>query len=59
MDFNYSEEQEAVRQLAGQIFGDRSTHERLKQIEAAADNDGPFDRELGRSWPTPACSAST
>ena len=46
MDFNYSEEQEAVRQLAGQIFGDRSTHERLKQIEAAADDDGPFDREL-------------
>src|SRR6202034_1535640 len=46
MDFNYSEEQEAVRQLAGQIFGDRSTHERLKQIEAAAGDDGPFDREL-------------
>jgi 3-oxocholest-4-en-26-oyl-CoA dehydrogenase beta subunit len=46
MDFNYSEEQEAVRQLAGQIFGDRSTHERLKQIEAAADDDGPFDRAL-------------
>jgi len=46
MDFNYSEEQEAVRQLAGQIFGDRSTHDRLKQIEAAAADDGPFDREL-------------
>ena len=41
MDFNYSEEQEAVRQLAGQIFGERSTHERLKQIEAAAGDDGP------------------
>jgi 3-oxocholest-4-en-26-oyl-CoA dehydrogenase beta subunit len=46
MDFNYSEEQEAVRQLAGQIFGDRSTHERLKEIEATAGDDGPFDREL-------------
>ena len=46
MDFNYSEEQEAVRQLAGQIFGDRSTHDRLKQIEASAADDGPFDREL-------------
>ncbi len=46
MDFNYSEEQEAVRQLAGQIFGDRSTHERLKHLEAAAGDDGPFDREL-------------
>src|SRR5580704_18159817 len=46
MDFSYSEEQEAVRQLAGQIFGERSTHERLKQVEATADDDGPFDREL-------------
>src|SRR5580704_7627929 len=46
MDFGYSEEQEAVRQLAGQIFGDRSTHERLKQVEAAAGDEGPFDREL-------------
>jgi acyl-CoA dehydrogenase len=46
MDFSYSEEQEAVRQLAGQIFGDRSTHDRLKEIEATAGDDGPFDREL-------------
>ena len=46
MDFTYSEEQEAVRQLAGQIFGERSTHERLKEVEAAAGDDGPFDREL-------------
>jgi alkylation response protein AidB-like acyl-CoA dehydrogenase len=46
MDFTYSEEQEAVRQLAGQIFTDRVTHERLKQLEAEAGDDGPFDREL-------------
>jgi 3-oxocholest-4-en-26-oyl-CoA dehydrogenase beta subunit len=46
MDFNYSEEQEAVRQLAGQIFGERSTHDRLKEIEAAAGTEGPFDRVL-------------
>lgn len=46
MDFNYSEEQEAVRQLAGQIFGDRATHERLKQLEAEAGDEGPFDRDL-------------
>ena len=26
-DFNYSEEQEAVRQLAVQIFSERSTHD--------------------------------
>ena len=59
MDFSYSEEQEAVRQLAGQIFSERSTHDRLKEVEAAAGDDGPFDRSSGRSWPTPACSAST
>ena len=34
MDFNYSEEQEAVRQLAAQIFSERSTHDRLKEVEA-------------------------
>ena len=46
MDFNYSEEQEAVRQLAAQIFSERSTHDRLKQVEAEAGADGPIDREL-------------
>jgi acyl-CoA dehydrogenase len=48
MDFTYSEEQEAVRELAGQIFGERATHDRLKQIEAEAGDEGPFDRELWR-----------
>ena len=48
MDFSYSEEQEAVRQLAGQIFGERSTHDRLKQVEAEAGDEGPFDRALWR-----------
>jgi 3-oxocholest-4-en-26-oyl-CoA dehydrogenase beta subunit len=48
MDFTYSEEQEAVRQLADRIFSERSTHERLKQVEADAGDDGPFDRELWR-----------
>ena len=46
MDFTYSEEQEAVRQLADQIFTDRVTHERLKELEAGAGDDGPIDREL-------------
>ena len=46
MDFTYSEEQEAVRQLAGQIFTDRVTHERLKELEAGAGDEGPFDRDL-------------
>jgi 3-oxocholest-4-en-26-oyl-CoA dehydrogenase beta subunit len=48
MDFNYSEEQEAVRQLSGQIFGERATHERLKQVEAEAGDEGPIDRDLWR-----------
>jgi 3-oxocholest-4-en-26-oyl-CoA dehydrogenase beta subunit len=46
MDFNYSEEQEAVRQLAGQIFTERVTHESLKAIETAAGPEGPIDRDL-------------
>jgi acyl-CoA dehydrogenase len=46
MDFTYSEEQEAVRELAGRIFSERVTHERLKAIETAAADEGPFDREL-------------
>lgn len=48
MDFTYSEEQEAVRELAGQIFGERATHERLKEVEASAGDEGPIDRELWR-----------
>ncbi|HEY3843486.1 MAG TPA: acyl-CoA dehydrogenase family protein [Acidimicrobiales bacterium] len=46
MDFTYSEEQDAVRDLAGRIFTERVTHERLKAIETAAADEGPFDREL-------------
>lgn len=44
MDFAYSEEQQALLDLAHQIFSDRSTPERLKQLERSG---GPrFDREL-------------
>jgi acyl-CoA dehydrogenase len=46
MDFNYNEEQEAVRELAGRIFAEQSTHERLKHVEASAGEEGPVDREL-------------
>ncbi len=46
MDFDYTEEQEAVRELAARIFTDRATDERLKQVEAAAGDEGPIDREL-------------
>jgi len=41
MDFSYSEEQEAVRELSVRIFTDQATHERLKELEADADEHGP------------------
>jgi acyl-CoA dehydrogenase len=41
VDFGLNEEQEAVRDLARRILGDRTTPERLKQLEAGED---PFDR---------------
>jgi alkylation response protein AidB-like acyl-CoA dehydrogenase len=44
MDFNFSEEQQAISDLAGQVLADRSTHERLREIERG---DGPrFDADL-------------
>ena len=44
MDFSYSEEQNSIVELAGQILRDGTSQERLREIEAA---DGPrFDREL-------------
>lgn len=45
MDFSFSEEQEAVRQLADQIFTDLSTQERLRVIETSGDADR-FDAKL-------------
>jgi alkylation response protein AidB-like acyl-CoA dehydrogenase len=46
MDFTYSEEQDAVRELANRIFTELVTNERLKEIELAAAEEGPFDRTL-------------
>jgi alkylation response protein AidB-like acyl-CoA dehydrogenase len=44
MDFSYSDEQQAIANLAKEIFTDKASHERLKQIERG---DGPhFDLEL-------------
>ena len=34
MDFSFTEEQEAVRELAARIFSDLATNERLKEIES-------------------------
>ncbi len=45
MDFSFSEEQEAVRGLAEQIFGDLCTQERLRELETAGDGER-FDTKL-------------
>jgi 3-oxocholest-4-en-26-oyl-CoA dehydrogenase beta subunit len=45
MDFSFTEEQEAVRDLAKQILEDRVTHARLKELEAG---DEHFDRQTWR-----------
>lgn len=42
MDFAFTEDQDALRELARKILEDRTTHDRLKQIEASADW---FDRD--------------
>ncbi|HLN41506.1 MAG TPA: acyl-CoA dehydrogenase family protein [Acidimicrobiales bacterium] len=43
MDFSFTEEQEAVRELASRIFSDLATPERLREVEAT---DERFDRKL-------------
>jgi alkylation response protein AidB-like acyl-CoA dehydrogenase len=43
MDFSFSEEQEAVRDLAKQILEGQVTHERLKELEAGEER---FDRKV-------------
>ena len=45
MDFSFSEEQEAVRELADRIFTDLSTQERLRAMETD-ESDDRFDRKL-------------
>jgi len=47
MDFALNEEQQAISELAGQVIGDASTNERLRELEKA---DGPrFDAALWAS----------
>ena len=43
MDFSFSEEQEAVRALAAQIFSNQATHERLLELERSGEW---FDMDL-------------
>jgi alkylation response protein AidB-like acyl-CoA dehydrogenase len=45
MNFSFSEEEEAAKDLAGQILGDATSFERTREVES--DNDSPgFDRTL-------------
>jgi len=46
MDFTFSEEQEAVRDLASQVFEGHATTERVKDVERS---DERFDRQLWRA----------
>ena len=46
MDFTFSEEQDAVRDLAGQIFDGHATAERVKEIEGSEER---IDQELWRA----------
>ncbi len=43
MDFSFSEEQEAVQELAAQIFEGQATHERVREVESGSER---FDRDL-------------
>lgn len=44
MDFSLDEEQTAIGELAGQVLGDHSTHEKLRALERSGEP--RFDREL-------------
>ena len=43
MDFSFSEEQEALREVARKILEDRATPDRVREVE---DGDERIDREL-------------
>ena len=46
MDFDFSEEEQAISDLTQQIFEDKVTHEHLRSLTKSGEN---FDRELWRS----------
>ena len=47
MDFDLSEEQQAIEELAGRLLADRSTPDALRELEAA--DDDRVDRDLWRA----------
>ena len=50
MDFSLDESAQAIGDLAGQVIGDASTHERLRELEKS--DDPRFDRDLWASLAT-------
>ena len=50
MDFSYSEDQQALRELARKILEERATHDRLKEVRKTAERvDLELWRELAKS----------
>jgi acyl-CoA dehydrogenase len=50
MDFSYSEDQQALRELARKILEERATHDRLKEVKKTVERvDLELWRELARS----------
>ena len=53
MDFTFTDEQQAVRDLAAQILGDHSAPDALRTLERSGE-----PRRSGGPWPTPGYSGS-
>ena len=49
MDFSFTDEQEAVRELAARIFADGTSHERMQELEAGEWFDGALWNELAKA----------
>ena len=52
MDFSFTEDQNAIRDLANQIFGDRASDEFLLGFDRTEDT---YDEPLWTTWPNRAC----
>ena len=51
MDFTFSDDQQAIAELAARILGDKVTHASLRQLEHAEDADGaPAERFAADAW---------
>ena len=50
MDFTFSDDQQAIADLAAQILGDKVTHSSLRALERAAADDGDGDLFAADAW---------